>query len=117
VDTGQYFRILAEEDLCHALFANLIHDAIDACDINGMVVIAMHSENNDGVIAITNTGIVPESLHATFFDRAAIAEKTRGTRPNAYSAKLMTTTQNDSIAMTCNDKETCITVRLPSSNH
>lgn len=132
VKEEQYFHILAEENLCYSLFANLISDAIEACDINGMIVIAMHHENNEGVIAITNTGTVSEPQRTTFFDRPVTdkaentergifedylpAKKGRGTWQYAYSAKLMTTTQNGTIAMTSNNQQTCITIRLPSSN-
>jgi DNA-binding response OmpR family regulator len=109
----QNFVVLAEKNLSYSLFANLIRNAIEACSANDIVSIVMNYEGDEGVIAITNPGSVPEAIRDTFFDKYATAGKTYGTGLGTYSAKLMTTTQKGSISMTTNAQETCVTVRLP----
>jgi signal transduction histidine kinase len=108
------FRVLAENNLVYSLFANLIRNAIEACAVNDIITVTLHYEMNDGVVAITNPGTVPESVRDTFFEKYSTAGKNHGTGLGTYSAKLMAETQNGSIAMTTNNQETCITVRLPA---
>jgi signal transduction histidine kinase len=110
---SDHFSVLAEKNLSYSLFANLIRNAIEACPAHGVIRIAMSYEGDYGVIAITNPGTVPEAIRETFFEKYATAGKSHGTGLGTYSAKLMATTQNGSIAMTTNSQETCITVRLP----
>jgi sensor histidine kinase regulating citrate/malate metabolism len=74
----------------------------------------MRYENNKGIISITNSGSVPESIRNTFFAKYSTAEKQHGTGLGTYSAKLMTETQNGSIDMTTDSEKTCLTVRLPT---
>lgn len=107
------FLVLADKNLSYSLFANLIRNAIEACPAHDAINIVMSYEDNAGIIAITNPGSVPEAIRDTFFEKYATAGKAQGTGLGTYSAKLMTTTQNGTITMTTNDKETCITVRLP----
>jgi two-component system, sensor histidine kinase and response regulator len=109
----QNFVVLAEKNLSYSLFANLIRNAIEACSANDTVSIMMNYEGDEGVIAITNPGSVPEAIRDSFFDKYVTAGKTYGTGLGTYSAKLMTTTQKGSISMTTNLQETCVTVRLP----
>jgi CheY-like chemotaxis protein len=128
----EQFFISADDNLCYSLFTHLIRDAVEVCNMGNVLVIEMHHENNEGVIAITNPDTIPESIRATFFDKQLTADpaqntesgifaefttpkKVHYTRQGAYSAKLMTSTQNGTIAVTTNNKETCITVRLPIS--
>jgi CheY-like chemotaxis protein len=127
------FFVLAEESLCYLLFTHLIHDAIDACNGGDVIIIAVHHENNEAVISMTNPETIPESIRTTFFakqtppDSEKVSERgifadyiatntARGKWQGVYLAKLMTDTQNGSIAMITNEQETCITVRLPFSN-
>jgi len=111
---GQSFFVLAEESLSYSLFANLISNAIEASPINGLIIIAMDSNDENGIISITNSGSVPETIQKTFFEKYTTVGKARGTGLGTYSAKLMAETQNGDIAMKTNSTETCITVRLPT---
>ncbi len=110
------FMVLAEKNLSYSLFANLIRNAMEACQTQTCCIkLQMYYENNDSVIAITNPGTVPEQIRDSFFEKYVTAGKTQGTGLGAYSAKLMATVQKGSIAMTTNAQETCITVRLPTN--
>ena len=66
------------------------------------------------MISITNPGCVPEHIRDSFFEKYVTAGKKQGTGLGTYSAKLMTTMQNGSIAMNSSEQETCITVKLPA---
>jgi DNA-binding response OmpR family regulator len=107
------FVVLGEKNLSYSLFANLIRNAIEACPAHSIITINMRYENNHGVISITNEGSVPAEIRDTFFEKYSTAGKSQGTGLGTYSAKLMATTQKGTIAMTTDDKNTCITVRLP----
>ncbi len=107
------FEAAAERHLSYSLFANLLRNAIEASSDDGALTIKMHHENDQSVIAITNSGCVPESIRATFFEKYATSGKKNGNGLGTYSAKLMAETQRGTIDMETNDHQTCITVRLP----
>lgn len=107
------FEAIAEKHLSYSLFANLLRNAIEASPIQGVITITLHYENLHSVICIRNAGSVPEAIRATFFEKYTTASKKNGNGLGTYSAKLMTETQNGTIAMDTNDYETCLTVRLP----
>lgn len=107
------FEAAAERHLSYSLFANLLRNAIEASPDDGALTIKMHHENDQSVIAITNSGCVPESIRATFFEKYATSGKKNGNGLGTYSAKLMAETQRGTIDMETNDHQTCITVRLP----
>ena len=107
------FLVLAERNLCYSLFANLIRNAIEASTADDIIHIAMQYQEHECVITITNPKMIPEAIHATFFDKYSTAGKSKGTGLGTYSAKLMAETQQGSISMTTNEQETCIAVRLP----
>lgn len=113
---AESFMVLADKNLSYSLFANLIRNAIEACSANDMISISMKYEANDGVIAITNPGTVPEAIRDRFFEKYTTAGKTNGTGLGTYSAKLMAVTQKGNIAMSTDSWKTCITVRLPYQN-
>jgi sensor histidine kinase regulating citrate/malate metabolism len=108
------FMALVEENLCYSLFANLIRNAIEACTSGDIIQIVLSYEKNDCVIAITNPGSIPEQIRTSFFEKYVTSGKKQGTGLGTYSAKLMTTTQNGSIAMHSSEQEICITVKLPA---
>ncbi|MEI6747175.1 MAG: hybrid sensor histidine kinase/response regulator [Methylococcaceae bacterium] len=107
------FQAAAEKYLSYSLFANLLRNAIEASPTNSVIEIKMHHENDQSVIAITNSGSVPEAIRATFFEKYATSGKKNGNGLGTYSAKLMAETQRGTIEMETNDHQTCITVRLP----
>lgn len=109
------FMVLAEKSLSYSLFANLIRNAMEACSAQDCITIAMHYEDKEGVITITNPGTMPAQIRDSFFQKYATAGKTHGTGLGAYSAKLMATVQQGSITMNTNARETCLTVRLPAN--
>lgn len=110
---GNAFNVLVESDLTYSLFANLIRNAIEACVEDDCIIIAITYENGYAFISITNPGTVPETVREIFFDKYATYGKNHGSGIGTYSAKLMATTQNGNITMTTNNKETCVTVKLP----
>ena len=115
-DDDQFFLVYAERNLTYSLFSNLIRNAIEACSINETIAVKMYQEQQQGVISITNPGEVPTEIRNTFFEKYSTARKNHGTGLGTYSAKLMAMTQQGSISMTTNSKETCITVYLPHQN-
>ncbi len=108
------FMALAEKNLSYSLFANLIRNAIEACSWGDTICIVIGYEEDNCVISITNPGCVPEHIRDSFFEKYVTAGKKQGTGLGTYSAKLMTTTQNGSIAMNSSEQEICITVKLPA---
>lgn len=115
-DEDQFFLVYAERNLTYSLFSNLIRNAIEACSINETIVVKMYQEQQQSIISITNPGEVPIEIRNTFFEKYSTARKNHGTGLGTYSAKLMAMTQQGSISMTTNSKETCITVSLPHQN-
>lgn len=112
-DEDMSFPILAEPSLSYSLFANLIRNAIEASAANDTITIAINDEGNNGVIAITNNGSVPEAMRERFFDKYSTAGKSHGTGLGTYSAKLMSEVQRGHIAMQSDAQETTVTVTLP----
>jgi two-component system, sensor histidine kinase and response regulator len=110
---SQSFQVLAESSLSYSLLANLICNAIEASTSNDTITIAMYSEEEYGVIAITNSGSVPEAVQENFFEKYSTAGKAHGTGLGTYSAKLMTEVQHGQITMQSNSQQTTITVALP----
>jgi two-component system, sensor histidine kinase and response regulator len=110
---NEKFLIKGEELLCYSMFSNLIKNAVEASPHGTAVFI--HLESADwGYIRIHNSGVVPESIRYTFFEKYATAGKSGGTGLGTYSAKLIAGIQGGSISMDTSETEgTTITVMLP----
>ena len=105
--------VSAEETLCYSLFANLVKNAVEASAPNRKVTVALSSDDK-AIVAVHNSGTVPESIRDIFFEKFATAEKKGGTGLGTYSAQLMARTMGGSISMTSSDEEgTTIVVTLP----
>jgi two-component system, sensor histidine kinase and response regulator len=113
-DEAQFFLMEAERSLSYTLFANLLRNAVEASKTGDVIVVKMHYEAaGQAVVSIINPSPVPVEIQHCFFDKYATFGKKYGTGLGTYSAKLMTETQQGTIAMTADDKSTCITVMLP----
>ncbi|MCX5813797.1 MAG: response regulator [Proteobacteria bacterium] len=108
------FFLQGEELLCYSMFSNLIKNAIEASPQREAVSVALASAGQEGHISIHNSGVVPEKIRSTFFEKYATAGKSGGTGLGTYSAKLIAETQGGSIAMETSEHEgTTITIMLP----
>lgn len=108
--------VSGEETLCYSLLANLVKNGIEASENNREVTLSL-SANHVGTIRVHNTGTVPESIRATFFDKFATAGKRGGTGLGTYSASLLTRTMGGDITMDSSEEDgTTITVTLPLHN-
>jgi two-component system, sensor histidine kinase and response regulator len=107
------FHVQGEELLCYSMFSNLIKNAIEASPQGKIVSVHLESAEQ-GHISIHNSGVVPEKIRSTFFEKYATAGKSGGTGLGTYSAKLIAETQSGSIKMETSENEgTIITVILP----
>jgi PAS domain S-box-containing protein len=112
---GEEFIVPSEERLLDSLLSNLFVNALEASPKAEDVIVEFTS--SDGlVIAIRNTGAVPEDIRETFFEKYRTYGKTFGTGLGTYSAKLMADTMGYELAMNTSDEEntTCVCVRIPS---
>lgn len=110
------FHIEGDELLCYSLFGNLIKNAVEASPPNGrLAIVYTRGEDGLGTVALTNTGAVPQSVRAGFFDKYVTAGKKGGTGIGTYSAQLLAKVQRGGINMTADDakNETTVTVILP----
>ena len=105
--------VSAEETLSYSLLANLMKNAIEASAPDRTVTVIL-SADDVAMIAVHNSGSVPESIRETFFDKFATAGKKTGTGLGTYSARLMARIMGGTISMTSSDEEgTTLTVTLP----
>jgi CheY-like chemotaxis protein len=100
--------------LCYSLFQNLIKNACEAAPPNTRVVITLKDENPLRV-TIDNTGAVPVELRERFFEKFTTSGKRGGSGIGTYSARLLATAQQGTVAMdTCDpDNSTTLTITLP----
>ena len=114
LDAPETSQISAEELLCFSLFSNLVRNAVEAS--NGQGSISVKVENTDGktLISIHNSGMIPEEIQSTFFDKYVTSGKSNGTGIGTYSAKLVANVQNADISFTSSQEAgTTITVSFP----
>lgn len=112
VSTEDTFFILAEEMLCHSLFANLVKNTIEASPKDETIRNSMENKENAHV-SVQNKGAIPPEIKSTFFEKYITSGKTQGTGLGTYSAFLITKTMNGKINfMVTDDKETTLIVEL-----
>jgi signal transduction histidine kinase len=112
-ETASAFRVSAEEPLLYTLLSNLIRNAVEASPDEGRVSLSFTPGAN-GLIAIHNAGVIPESIRARFFQKYATSGKRGGTGLGAYSAQLFARTLGGTIDFRTSEQEgTTITVSLP----
>ena len=113
-ETRRYL-IHGEDGLCYSLFGNLMRNAVEASPEGSCINIRFSAEPQHIVVAIRNTGLVPEAIRDRFFNKYVTAGKAKGTGLGTYSARLITEAQGGTIAMNTDDigGATTVTVRLP----
>lgn len=119
VEASSALRILGDELLCYSMFNNLLKNAMEAARAQTTVEIQLALLEDRVTIAITNDGVVPADIRNTFFDKFSTSGKPGGTGLGTFSAQLIATTQQGSIAMATSDAQgnTTITVHLPYALH
>jgi signal transduction histidine kinase len=106
---------MGDELLCYSMFSNLFKNAMEAAGQNTVIRIDMQVVDDWAQVAISNDGAVPLDVRDRFFDKFSTFGKPEGTGLGTYSAQLIATTQQGSIAMDTSDAppHTTLTVRLP----
>jgi signal transduction histidine kinase len=113
IQTGDRFMVWGEELLVYSLLANLVKNAAEASPSGGRISISL-TEGEPAMVAIHNSGAIPVTIRARFFQKFATAGKGGGTGLGAYSAKLIAGTLHGSIGVeTSEDRGTTVTVKLP----
>lgn len=114
VSDGDCLIVRGEELLCHSMMSNLIRNAVEAGGKGGVVTVNCEP-GDDVVITVHNTGVVPEDIRDTFFDKYVTSGKRFGTGLGTYSARLVAETQGGRICMESSQKYgTVLTVSIPA---
>ncbi len=98
IEFDQVVMAEVEPMLCHSMLSDLIKNAIEASEIDGIVNIKIHKGINI-IISIENNGEVPEQIRDNFFDKFVTFGKPGGTGLGTYSASLIARTLNASLSL------------------
>ncbi|MCF8210189.1 MAG: response regulator [Rhodoferax sp.] len=100
--------------LCYSMFQNLIKNACEAAPAGTRVLVTLKDETPLRIL-ITNKGVVPPDIRERFFERFATSGKAGGSGIGTYSAQMLASAQNGSLAMSTSDAKniTTLTVTLP----
>ena len=113
-EPGRVF-INGEELLAYSVFSNLLINAVEASPMGEPVEIHLNNEPEQLEVIIHNSGVVPQDIRDTFFDKYTTQGKTKGTGLGTYSARMMAETQGWSIRMETGEKHgTFLTVSIPT---
>jgi len=113
-DENSICMVTGVELLCYTALSNLIRNALEASPAGERVTISLET-GEACTVRITNQGVVPSELRATFFEKYATAGKDGGTGLGTYSAKLFIEAVGGDIDMdTSSDAGTTVTVRIPA---
>jgi CheY-like chemotaxis protein len=109
--------ILGDEFLCYSLFNNLLKNAMEAAAGGTTIQIDMDTQDDQVKVRLTNDGVVPGELRASFFDKFSTSGKPKGSGLGTFSARLIAQTQGGHIDMETSDARhnTSVTVRLPGA--
>lgn len=114
-DPNQEFDVMGDPTLTYSLLLNLIKNAFEAAKMRTKV--AIHFEQQDGMInvKIENSGVIPEEIRDTFWDKYVSSGKSNGSGLGTYSAKMLTQAQGGTIQFSVDDLQnlTTISVSLP----
>lgn len=106
-------QALGDAMLCYSLFQNLIKNACEAAPQGSRVTVSLVA-GQPLQVSVHNQGAVPEEIRDSFFNKFVTHGKQGGTGLGTYSAKMLATAQNGSIALDVSDPAaTTITVTLP----
>jgi len=104
---------LGEELLCLSLLGNLIRNAVEATQKEGVVKVKVQYDEKVKIY-IHNTALIPEDMRENFFEKYATSGKNQGTGLGTYSARLMAKAQHGNIAFSSKEgKGTTLLVTLP----
>ena len=107
------YMIMSEKMLCYAMLSNLIKNAMEASPDNGTISLDFRTESHH-TITVHNSGIIPESIRETFFEKYVTVGKSHGTGLGTYTSHLIATSLGGTIGFTTTETEgTNITVELP----
>ncbi|GAA0786946.1 MULTISPECIES: ATP-binding response regulator [Pseudomonadati] len=114
-DPNQEFYVMGDPILTYSLLLNLIKNAFEAAKISTKVAIHFESDDKMVNVKIENTGVVPEEIRDTFWDKYVSSGKSKGSGLGTYSAKILTQAQGGTIELSIDDLQnlTSITVSLP----
>ncbi|MGL1863006.1 MAG: PAS domain S-box protein [Pseudodesulfovibrio sp.] len=111
------FVALSEEMLCYALLANLLKNAVEASPDGDTVTVGFSMQENY-FITVHNSGIIPEDIRESFFEKYVTEGKTYGTGLGTYTARLIVTSLGGTIDFTTSEIDgTTIFVSLPLNNN
>ncbi|MHC1789731.1 sensor histidine kinase [Solidesulfovibrio sp.] len=97
------------------MLMNLIKNAVEASPPGGDVTVACQKDHAGLRLTIHNSGLVPESVRGSFFNKDSTAGKMYGTGLGTYSALLIAKAHAGNITFTTSETEgTTVTVVLPS---
>ncbi|MCP4103290.1 MAG: response regulator [Lentisphaerae bacterium] len=117
VGDDEQFTVRGEELLCYSMLANVMKNALEASSEGECVTLTLDGEADEGLICLHNTGVVPEGIRDSFFEKYVTSGKgATGTGLGTYSAKLIAETQQGSIGMSTSAHDgTTVTIRLPKA--
>ena len=90
-ERGTEFIMIGESLLFYSLLSNLIKNALEASPPKGVVSLYL-DKGDTASVRIHNSGVIPEAIRDTFFDKYVTHGKEMGTGLGTYSAKLIVDT-------------------------
>jgi two-component system sensor histidine kinase/response regulator len=116
VKENDIFIVFGEETLFYSMFVNLVKNAVEASPDGEHVSIEMEVQNDTPVILIHNSGIIPEEIRETFFDKNVTHGKPEGSGIGTYSAQLIAKTLEGRITFHSDEElGTTLSVKLPDN--
>ncbi|HCY85117.1 MAG TPA: hypothetical protein DHV36_08290 [Desulfobacteraceae bacterium] len=107
------FIVYGEEMLYYSLFVNLVKNAVEASPPGRSVTVGLDIKGDTPIIMVNNTGLIPDEIRDTFFDKYVTHGKPDGTGLGTYSAKLITKTLGGEISFqSVEEKGTTLMVEL-----
>jgi PAS domain S-box-containing protein len=106
--------IHAERPLVFTMLANLVRNGLESSEAKPVTVDVARDKN--WTVSIHNSGVVPEEVRATFFDKYVTSGKSGGTGLGTYSARLIARQHGGDVTMRTDPREgTTVTVTLPGT--
>jgi two-component system CheB/CheR fusion protein len=106
--------VCGDRVLLQTLFTNCIKNAVEASPPGQTVHIAQVRDRDAVRVSIHNSGAIPESIRANFFDKYVTCGKSNGTGLGTYSASIIAKAHGGGISFVTSEAEgTTITVALP----
>lgn len=112
--TETTLMISCEELLVYSLLSNLLKNAIEASEFRDSIALEIELWQGMVILSITNSGLIPEDIRETIFDKYVTSGKVGGTGLGTYSAKLIAETMGGSIECASSENEgTTMVVSIP----